>query len=169
MTVLSPSLMPLPNEWPARTGAWALEVPLASRSLSRRPCPCCYGRSLALSCGRHRTFLFQDFPVALDLASDRSVRLALAVVSLLRQQRRGCFALEVLLHGLTQVIEHHPSLLGARRHHRPDPLTPALPPYRARPLRYQPVDYHEADGLLRQVVRRLDPRRRHEREIAGPV
>src|SRR3954469_1372991 len=80
MTVLSPSLMPLPNEWPARTGAWALEVPLASRSLSRRPCPCCYGRSLALSCGRHRTFLFQDFPVALDLASDRSVRLALAVV-----------------------------------------------------------------------------------------
>ncbi len=43
---------------------------------------------------------------------------------------------------------------------------PALAP---RPLRDQAVDHHEPDRLLRQVVRRLHPRRRDEPEITLPM
>src|SRR5205807_4321798 len=50
-----------------------------------------------------------------------------------------------------------------------DLLTPPLTPFTARPLRDVPVDHHEADRLLRQVVRRLHTRRRHEREVTLAV
>ena len=63
-------------------------------------------------------------------------------------------------HRRLQIREHRPSLLTARRHHRPDPLTPPVAALAPRPLRDQAVDHHEPDRLLRQVVRRLQPGRR---------
>ncbi len=68
-------------------------------------------------------------------------------------------------HRRLQIREHRSSLLTARRHHRPDPLAPPVPALAPRPLRDPPVDHHEPDRLLRQVVRRLDLGRREEPEI----
>ncbi len=85
-----------------------------------------------------------------------------------RQQRRGLIPPEPRPHRRLQILEHRPPLLPARRHHRPDPLTPTLSPLTPRPLRYVPVYHHEPDRLLRQVVRRLHPWRRHEPEVGSP-
>src|SRR3954447_5885429 len=68
-----------------------------------------------------------------------------------------------------QIIKHRTPLLAAGRDHRPDPLTPPGPRRAPRPLRHQPVEHHEPDRLLRQVVRRLHPRLREEPEITRPM
>src|ERR1041384_3017826 len=152
----------------ARTGAWAEVFRLACQSLSVRRCCCQRRRCLTRSFGWQLTSPSADFPVAVDLALDGLVWLVCAVVvSSSWQQRWRRLALEVPLHRFTQVVEHAASLLGTRRHYRPDPLAPALPRRAARPLRYQAVDHHEADRLLRQVVRRLHSRRGHEREVTA--
>src|SRR5689334_11987070 len=65
-----------------------------------------------------------------------------------RQQRRGLFPMEPRRHRRLEILEHRPSLLTARRHHRPDPLTPPVPPLAPRPLGDPPVDHHEPDRLL---------------------
>src|SRR6516165_12754290 len=75
----------------------------------------------------------------------------------LGKQRRRFFPVEVRFDRPAQVVKHALSLLRTRRHHRPDPLAPALPLLAARPLRDVPVDHHEPYRLLRQVVRRLQP------------
>src|SRR4029077_3442085 len=59
--------------------------------------------------------------------------------------------------------------LGATGDHRPDPLAPPPTRLTARPLRHLPVQYHEPNRLLRQVVRRLHVRGRHELEVRLPV
>src|SRR5262249_18040660 len=88
-----------------------------------------------------------------------------------RQQRRRLAAREASPHRRLQIPQHALALLRARRDHAPDPLAPAVARRAARPLRDVPVDHHEADRLLRQVVRRLHPRRRYERErrARGPA
>src|SRR5262245_18133770 len=86
-----------------------------------------------------------------------------------RQQRRRLLSGEPGRHRRLQVLKDRPSLLTARRHHRPVPLTPAVAAPPPRPLRYPPIDHHEPDRLLRQVVRRLDPGLRNEPEITRPV
>ncbi len=53
--------------------------------------------------------------------------------------------------------------------HRPDSLAPLPALFAPRPLRDMPVDHHEADRLLGQVVRRFYPRRGDEREIGVSV
>src|SRR4051794_23970537 len=73
----------------------------------------------------------------------------------LGQQRRRLFPVEVRLDRPAQIVEDPLPLLGTRCDYRPDPLRPALPLRASRPLRYVPVYHHEADRLLRQVVRRL--------------
>src|SRR5512135_984835 len=50
------------------------------------------------------------------------------------QQRRGLFPMEPRRHCRLQVREHRSALLTARRHHRPDPLTPPLSPLPPPPL-----------------------------------
>ena len=77
--------------------------------------------------------------------------------------------MEVGLDRRRQILEHTPPLLRTGRDHRPDPLAPAVARRAACPLRYVPINHHEADGLLRQVVRRPQPRRRYEPEIALPI
>src|SRR5262249_50017617 len=86
-----------------------------------------------------------------------------------RQQRRRLVPTEPGRHRRPPIPEHRSSLLTARRPHRPDPLTPVVPTLRACPLGDPPVDHHEPDCLFSQVVRRLDPRRRDEAEIALPM
>src|SRR5262249_4153451 len=86
-----------------------------------------------------------------------------------RQQRRRLLALEPPLHRLAQEAVGRPALLAAGGDHRPHPLTEAPAALASRPLGDVPVDHHEADRLLRQVIRRLDPRRSHEREVRRPV
>jgi hypothetical protein len=89
------------------------------------------------------------------------------LLSRLRRQQAGRWlAVEVRMHRLLQVAPRRPPLLGARRQHAPDPLAPALPRRAARPLRDVPVDHHEANRLLGQVVGRFDLRRRDEAEVA---
>src|SRR3954471_16305652 len=83
-----------------------------------------------------------------------------------RQQRWRLLTLEPRRHRRLQTREHRSSLLAARRDRRPDPLAPAVAAVAPRPLRDQAVDHHEPDRLLRQVVRRLDPRLREEAEVA---
>src|SRR5436190_17864762 len=88
--------------------------------------------------------------------------------SLLRgngQQRRRFLARELRMHGGAQEVPYRTALLHTTGDHRPDPFAPALPRRAARSLRDMPVDHHETDGLLRQVVGRLDPRRRHEAKV----
>src|SRR5215831_17863909 len=68
-----------------------------------------------------------------------------------------------------QVIKDRATLLETTGDHRPDPLAPAPPRLTARALRHVPVQDHEPDRLLRQVVRRLHARRRHELEVRLPV
>src|SRR4051812_6494904 len=92
-----------------------------------------------------------------------------AALAFLGQQRRRLGLMEVGLDRRMQVPEHRTPLLGTRRDHRPNPLTPAVPCRAPRPLRDHTVEHHEPDGLLRQVVRRPQPRRRHEPEITLPV
>jgi len=77
--------------------------------------------------------------------------------------------MEVGLDRRRQILEHTPPLLGTGRDHRPDPLAPTVARRAARPLRYEPIYHHEADRLLRQVVRRPQPRRCYEPEIALPI
>ncbi len=66
---------------------------------------------------------------------------------------------------------HTPTCPAGRRagDHRPDSLAPLPALFAARPLRDVPVDHHEADRLLGQVVRRFYPRRGDEREIGVSV
>ncbi len=58
---------------------------------------------------------------------------------------------------------------GRAGDHRPDSLAPLPALFAPRPLRDMPVDHHEADRLLGQVVRRFYPRRGDEREIGVSV
>ena len=111
-----------------------------------------------------------DFPALTDLAPEDSADpLSRLASALSRQQRRRLLPMEPRRHRRLQIREHRSSLLTARRHHRPDPLAPAVAALAPRPLRDQAVDHHEPDRLLRQVVRRLDPGRRDEPEIALPM
>src|SRR5262249_47687354 len=119
------------------------------------------GVSLVSALARPPTFS-QDFPVMIDLTPDAwSSPAPSRLLSTLRQQRRAGSSLEVRPDRRVQVFPHAASLLRARRHHRPDPLAPAPPFLPARPLRYVPVYHHEPNRLLRRVVRRLYPGRRH--------
>src|SRR5262249_51091901 len=86
-----------------------------------------------------------------------------------RQQRGRLLPIEPRRHRRLQIREHRPSLLTARRHHRPDPLAPPVAALHPRPLRDPPVDHHEPDRPLCQVVRRLDAGLREEPETAVPV
>src|SRR5512144_1306536 len=83
-----------------------------------------------------------------------------------RQQRGRLLPGEPRRHRRLEVREHRPSLLTARRHHRPDPLAPPIPPLAPRPLSDPPVVPHESHRLLRQVIRRLDPGLGEEPEVA---
>ncbi len=110
---------------------------------------------------------FQDVPVPPDLAPEHLT--GLHALSSSGQQRRRLGPLEPRPDRRLQVREHRSTLLPTRRDHRPDPLAPAIPRLAPRPLRDQPVDHHEPDRLLRQVVRRLHSRSRDEPEITRPV
>src|SRR5262245_10534280 len=85
------------------------------------------------------------------------------------QQRRRFRPVEVRPHRPFQIPPDRPALLGARRYRRPDPLAPALARLTPRPLRDVPVYDNEPDRLLRQVIRRLYPRRRDEPEVTPAV
>jgi hypothetical protein len=64
----------------------------------------------------------------------------------------GAFAFE-------EEIENRTTLLGAGYDDRPDSFEPALASFASRSSSDVPVDHHESNGLLGQVVRRLDPAR----------
>ena len=111
-----------------------------------------------------------DFPALAGLASSAPPTRSLASNQVPRGSSDGASSpCEPRRHRRLQIREHRSSLLTARRDHRPDPLAPAVAALAPRPLRDQPVDHHEPDRLLRQVVRRLHPRRRDEPEVALPV
>ena len=54
-------------------------------------------------------------------------------------------------------------------HYRPDALTPSVAGSAAGALCDESVDDHEADGLLRDVVGRVDARSGDESEVCGAV
>ncbi len=85
------------------------------------------------------------------------------------QQRRRRLALPGGLHRRLQKPPHRTARLRAGRQHRPDPLTPPLPRLTSRALRDMAVDHHQADRLLRHVVRRLNPWSGREPEITLPM
>src|SRR3954454_22835682 len=150
--VLSCGVSPLVLGWrPVGSGDFPAFVSLAS-TLARRPAPPCPWRPL----------------VALRPGSGYS--LCCSLTSPCRwQQRRGWLPLEPVAHRFTHKAVHRLALLHTGGDHGPHPLTKAPAPFAARPLRDVPVDHYEADGLLRQVVRRLDPRRGHKGEISRPM
>ena len=110
---------------------------------------------------------FQDFPVLANLASE--LVSGTFVYSVSRQQHRRLGVGEPRPNRRFQVIKYRSPLLRASRDHCPDPFAPAVPRVTPRPLRNQPIDHHEPDRLLRQVVRRLHSRGRDEPEITFPV
>src|SRR3954454_11956885 len=142
----------------------ATNSPVRARTRTKvTPRPCDHPSTLPASTGRRLASLVarlpnpaaQHFPVSstLRLISGEGPTPALSTLSL-GQQRRHRPAVEVRPDHRIQVGEHVTALLRTRRHHLPDPLTPPTPPLTPRPLRDQPVDHHEPDRLLRQVVRR---------------
>ena len=64
--------------------------------------------------------------------------------------------MEAGANGFEKEIENRATLLGAGRDDCPDPFEPALASFASRSLRYMSVDDHEANGLLGQIVGRLD-------------
>ena len=66
---------------------------------------------------------------------------------------------EVGTEGLMQVLEDATVLLATGGHGRPDALAPASSAFATCALGHMAVLDHEADGLLGQVVRRLQARR----------
>src|ERR1035437_3296821 len=68
-----------------------------------------------------------------------------------------------------QILEPAAALWSAGGDGRPDAFAPTPSAFAARPLRNEPFDHHEANGLLGEIVVRLDPRRRNEPEIVRPV
>ena len=59
--------------------------------------------------------------------------------------------------------------MGAGGDHRPDSLAPPAAFFAPRPLRDVPVNHHEANRLLGQVVRWVDARCRDEAEVRFPI
>src|SRR6516225_12054557 len=87
--------------------------------------------------------------------------------STLRGLQTGCrLAVEQGLHRTLQIVQDRPTLLRASGQHGPDPLAPTLPSGAARALCDVPVNHHEADRLLGQVVGRFHAGCGHEPEIA---
>ncbi len=68
-----------------------------------------------------------------------------------------------------QELEHRSALLRARGDGGPDPLAPAAPGFATRALRNPTINHHEANRLLRQIVRRLDARRGDEPKVGIAV
>ena len=66
---------------------------------------------------------------------------------------------------LAEKQEGRSSLGGAGCHRRPDALAPPLAARTASALSDAPIDHHEADGLLGQVIGGLYARRRDEPEV----
>ncbi len=101
--------------------------------------------------------------------TDRPTGSPALISTLTRQQRRRLVPMEPRRHRRLQILQHRPSLLTARRDHRPDPLAPLIAALAPRPLRDPPVDHHEPDRRLRQVVRRFHPGGREQPEITLPM
>jgi len=68
-----------------------------------------------------------------------------------------------------QELEHRSALLCAGGGRCPDPLQPSLSGFTSRALGHVSVDHHKANRLFRQVVRRLDARRRQETKVTFAV
>ncbi len=73
------------------------------------------------------------------------------------------------LHRVEQARKDRTTLLDASGDHRPDAFAPAAAFFASRPLRDVPVNDDEANRLLRQVIGRVDTRRRDEAEVRFPV
>src|SRR3954447_15896162 len=110
---------------------------------------------------------FLDFPVLANLASEQANGTFVGSAS--RQQHRWLGVGEPRPDRRFQVLKHRSPLLRARRDHGPDPFAPAVALLTPCPLCDEPVNHHEPDRLLRQVVGRLHSRDRDEPEIALPV
>src|SRR5271155_4736308 len=83
-------------------------------------------------------------------------------------QRRCRPILEPRGNGLTQKGVEGSALLNTGGDHRPNPLAPATTDFAARPLGNVPIDDHETNGLLRQIIGRSHARCRDECEIGLP-
>jgi len=77
--------------------------------------------------------------------------------------------LKMRLHRHTQKLEDGPLLLTARLDDRPDPLAPSATFFTPRALRHPPMNGHESNRLLGQVVRGLHIRLGNETEVAVGV
>ena len=77
--------------------------------------------------------------------------------------------MEVSADGFKDELKNRTALLGASGDGRPDPLEPAPPGFAPRALGYVPVDDHEANRLLGQVVGRLDAGCRDKPDVARAV
>jgi hypothetical protein len=75
------------------------------------------------------------------------------------QQRRRRMALPISINRGPQKFHHVAARLRTGGQRRPDALAPSTPLRAVSPLRDSPIDHHEANRLLGQVVRRLDARR----------
>src|SRR5438105_94959 len=53
-------------------------------------------------------------------------------------------------------LKHRTALLSTSGHHGPDALAPVLPGFAAGALGHASMDHHEADGVFRHVVGRID-------------
>src|ERR1700683_3843933 len=109
------------------------------------------------------------FPVLSNLSTFPGAGLSLARLLDPTQQRRRFLLLIDRRHRRIQILKHRTPLLGAGRYHRPDPGAPASSRFPIRPLRYMAINHDKADRLLRQIVGRFHPRRRHKREISSPM
>jgi hypothetical protein len=72
---------------------------------------------------------------------------------------------EVGVEGVAEKVKDTAILLAAGGDHRPDAFPPTLAAFAARPLRDVTVDHEVSNRLFRQVVRRLNPRRRQEKKV----
>src|SRR5439155_25537225 len=74
-----------------------------------------------------------------------------------RQQRRRFLAVEPIAARCFQKVMQRLALLSTGRDHGPDASAPLSSCFAPGALRDVPINDHEADGLFRQIVRRLDP------------
>ncbi len=78
-------------------------------------------------------------------------------------------ALKAGLHTRDQVFECHSPLVGTTYDHRRDTFPPLLTRRAACPVGHPPINRHQPNGLLREIVARWDARCRDERDEAFKV
>src|SRR5687767_15918057 len=82
-----------------------------------------------------------------------------------RHQQGSGDTVKVCLDRLDEELKRRAALLSTTGHRRPDALQPTSAACTSRALRDMSINHDKPDGLLRQVVGRLDARRGDESQV----